>query len=120
VAGDRVDLIAVLEGADDSLTNAQTILQDVEVLAVAQSTQKPVARYDKDGNPIQTDSAGGSLSTRPDDTGANEDANSITLAVAPEDAPLVVLAQSEGTIWVVLRGQGDEEILPLGPTTLGD
>ncbi len=116
VAGDRVDVIAILEREDESF--AQTLLQDVEVLAVAQDAQEAVARLDADGNPIDTGDAEGSISTRPEDAGVNEEADTVTLAVAPEDAALVALAQEEGTVWLVLRGQGDSEILPIGPIEL--
>lgn len=116
VAGDRVDVIAILE--DDLGPSAQTILQDVEVLAVAQDAQEAVARLDADGNPIDTGEAEGSISTRPEDAGVNEDADTVTLAVTPEDAALVALSQDQGTVWLVLRGQGDVEILPIGPIVL--
>lgn len=116
VAGDRVDVMLVYDGPDGAKV-ARTLLQDVEVLAVAQQTQKPVARLDKDGNPIETDSASG-LATRPDDTEANEDARTVTLAVEPDDAPLIALAQEVGTVWLSLRGLGDDEQPAVGPVTI--
>jgi len=122
VAGDRVDVVLVRDsvvvedGAE--IPQANTLLQDIEVLAVAQETQRPVARLDKDGNPINTDTADGELSVRPEDASANEDADTVTLAVPPEDAALLALAQENGNVWLVLRGQGDSEIVPLGPVGL--
>ncbi|MBI5288798.1 MAG: Flp pilus assembly protein CpaB [Chloroflexi bacterium] len=119
VAGDRVDVIVVMEDqSGDGPPRAFTLLQDVEVLAVAQETQKPVTRLDKDGNPIETDTAAGSLATRPDDTSANEKAKTVTLAVNPDDAALLALAQDQGTVYFGLRGQGDSEVAPVGPVTL--
>jgi|CXWL01.1.fsa_nt_gi pilus assembly protein CpaB len=120
VAGDRVDVIAIFNDQNDGGLgpNAQTLLQDVEVLAVGQTAQQAVARLDRDGNPIDTDTAEGSLSTRPDDTKANEKADTVTLAVAPEDAPLLALAQDQGTVWLVLRGQGDDGVQDVGPVAL--
>ena len=119
VAGARVDIIVIMEDQDgDGPPRAVTLLQDIEVLAVAQTTQKPVTRLDKDGNPIETDTASGELSTRPDDTSANEKAKTVTLAVEPGDAPLLALDQDQGAVYLVLRGQGDDEVLPVGPVTL--
>ena len=119
VAGDRVDVIVVIEDQNgDGPPRALTLLQDVEVLAVAQTTQKPVTRLDRDGNPIETDTASGTLSTRPDDTSSNEKAKTVTLAVDPNDAALLALAQDQGKVYFVLRGQGDDEIVPIGPVTL--
>jgi hypothetical protein len=88
------------------------------VLAVAQSTQKPVARLDRDGNPIETDTAGDGLATRPDDLDANEDARTVTLALSPEDAPLLALAQEQGKVWLALRGIGDRETPVFPPITI--
>lgn len=114
VAGDRVDVMLIYAGPDGN-TVAQTLLQDIEVLAVAQKTQKPVARLDRDGNPIVTDTAGDGLATRPDNPDANEDARTVTLAVVPEDAPLLALAHEVGTVWLALRGIGDQETPFFGP-----
>ena len=119
VAGDRVDVIVVIEDQNgDGPPRALTLLQDVEVLAAAQTTQKPVTRLDRDGNPIETDTASGTLSTRPDDTSSNEKAKTVTLAVDPNDAALLALARDQGKVYFVLRGQGDDEIVPIGPVTL--
>ena len=45
-------------------------------------------------------------------------ASGLTLAVAPEDAPLLALAQDQGTVWLVLRGQGDDAVRDVGPVPL--
>ena len=112
IAGDHVDVIVI--GKSTAASGGQdvpvsfTLLQDVEVLSVAQTTQEPVARLDKDGNPIQTDTAAGSISTRPDDTDANPKAKSVTLAVSPEDAARLALAGQSYSIYLSLRGTGDD------------
>jgi pilus assembly protein CpaB len=123
VAGDRVDIIILVGSYSDENDplRAITLLQDVEVLAVAQESQQPITRLDKDGNPIDTDTAGGSLAARPENTDANEDARTVTLAVTPEDAPLLALTQADGaslTVYLSLRPEGDREILPIGPIDL--
>ena len=112
VAGNHVDVIVVLtkqssgSGTQQQEPKAVTLLQDVEVLAVAQTTQKPVARLDKDGNPIQTDTANGVIATGPDDTDATPKAKTVTLAVNPDDAPLLALAQEEGKVWLSSAASG--------------
>ncbi len=112
IAGDHVDVIVIgkstaANGGQD-VPVSMTLLQDVEVLSVAQTTQEPVARLDKDGNSIQTDTAEGSISTRPDDTDANPKAKSVTLAVSPEDAARLALAGQSYSIYLSLRGTGDD------------
>jgi pilus assembly protein CpaB len=113
VAGDRIDVILITEDFN-GIPYAQTLLQDVEVLAVAQRAQQPVARLDSEGNPIPADSAG-ELATRPENLSANEDANTVTLAVSPADAPLLALAQDTGKVWLALRGIGDSDTPFVGP-----
>lgn len=120
VPGDRVDVVAVIEEGDTGIKRGVTLLQNVEVLAVAQTALKPVTRLDRDGNPIQTDTADGVLAERPDDTEANEDARTVTLAILPEDAPLLALAQEDGTIFLALRGPGDDEEVPGIERFIGD
>jgi pilus assembly protein CpaB len=78
----RVDIISVLRrGDDDSLS--QTILENVLVLAADDQTQ----RNDKNAMP----------------------ANTVTVALTPDDAELVMLAQEMGTLRLVLRPDGDTE-----------
>jgi pilus assembly protein CpaB len=113
VPGDHVDVVVVgtrKEPEDDFLNGLPAsfvLLQDVEVLSVAQNTQKPIARYDKDGNLIETDTAEGSLSTRPDSTEAEPDADSVTLAVDVNDAAKLALAVTSYEVVLVLRSDGD-------------
>jgi Flp pilus assembly protein CpaB len=123
VAGDRVDVIVLLKEDEEQLLGerALTLLQDVEVLAVAQNSQQPVTRVDPEGNPITSDSAEGELSSRPDDTEADEDARTVTLAVSPDDAALLALTQSDNadiTVYLSLRPEGDREIVPLQPAEI--
>ncbi|MBV8083530.1 MAG: Flp pilus assembly protein CpaB [Chloroflexi bacterium] len=112
--GDHVDVVAVMDtkqnssptilgpspsAKPDSQTGdlvavSQYILQDVEVLAVAQQTQPPDAA---------TPSAPGKVQPTPDP--ANE--HSVTLAVNAADVEKVVLAEDRGHIRLALRPHGD-------------
>ncbi len=120
VAGDHVDIMVVLDSTngDQQSSRGITLLQNIEVLSVAQNAQKATARLDKDGNPIEGDGAGASIATRPDDTSADPKARTVTLAVNSEDAPLLALAQTQGTVFLALRPFGDDTVADTGARTL--
>jgi pilus assembly protein CpaB len=107
--GDRVDVIVAVEGDVDGVEYKRGVLlfQNVEVLAVAQETLRPVSRIDEDGEIITTDTADGVIATR-EDVEEDPEAASVTLALAPQDMPLLALAEAEGTIYLVLRPVGDD------------
>lgn len=112
VAGDHVDVIVIgksksADAALDGLPASFTLLQDVEVLSVAQEAQKATARLDKDGKPIATDTAAGEIASRPSDTSANSKAKTVTVSVSPEDAARLALASQSYSIYLSLRGTGD-------------
>jgi pilus assembly protein CpaB len=116
VAGDHVDVIVIgkTKSPDqtiDGLPASFTLLQDVEVLSVAQEAQKAVARFDSKGNPIQTDNAAGEIASRPSDTSADPKAKSVTLAVSPDEAARLALASQSYSIYLSLRGTGDNSTI---------
>jgi pilus assembly protein CpaB len=80
----RVDIISVLRRGDDD-SSSQTILENVLVLAAGAQTQRP------DGT-----------------TAIHSD--TVTVALRPEDAELVALAQEMGSLRLVLRAEGDTTI----------
>ena len=90
-----------------------TLLQNVEVLSVAQESQKPVARLDKDGKPIAASSAS-DLATRPDNTDASPKARTVTLGVLSDDAAKLALAGKAYSIYLSLRGPGDDSTIDAG------
>jgi pilus assembly protein CpaB len=101
--GDYVDIMAVLngKGADGSdIQNfvVKTILQDVQVLAVAQK----IADTGQD-------------ETGKSDTKANPDATTLTLLVTPDQAQTIFLAELNGTLRAVVRGFGDDKTNSLNP-----
>jgi len=102
--GDYVDLIVLLQvpmlGPDGKQVNQVTtipLLQNVLVLAVGQemgsSRKEATGRYDKEERP-QT---GGVASL-------------ITLALAPQEANLVIFIQEQGKIRLILRSPADSKI----------
>lgn len=76
--GDRVDVLCTIPGVGSEPSRTSTVLQDVLVLAMAQDMDR-----DKDGKPKVTTSA--------------------TLAVTPEGAQKLALAEEVGVIRLALR-----------------
>ena len=109
--GNFVDVIAVFPNAPagatgEALQNVKsvTLLQNIEVLAVAQEAQQPVPAASEGSE------AGASRGQRPDDTERQPDAQSATLAVSPQDAQLLALVhETGGVIWLSLRPAGDQD-----------
>jgi pilus assembly protein CpaB len=118
VAGDRVDITAVTRGSNNGAT-ASTVLQNVLVLAVGQTAAKATTRLDANGTPIPGDNAG-DLASRPDNTDPNAKARTLTVAVDPNQVPVIALAQEQGTVYLSLRPPGDESTQPsaANPQTL--
>jgi pilus assembly protein CpaB len=109
--GDHVNVIVVAETSVDGADVARGVLllQDVEVLAVAQKTLKPVSRVDENGDLITSETADGSIAAR-ENVDEDPEAATVTLAVLPEDGPLLAVAQEQGTIYLSLRPVGDDGV----------
>jgi len=106
-AGERVDVVGTFELGE--LHTAWTIIQDAEVLAMAQDMGEPVKteKSDKNGNKVRKDSA---------KVGA-----SVTLAITPQQAQQLALAEELGVLRLVLRPLLNEEpvkLMPLPETAL--
>lgn len=112
--GNRVDIYVsrTIEGDlntdTDDVVVSNLLLQDIEVLAVAQEAQEPAA--------AQTDDSGSTTTSGelPDEVDVQADAASLTLAVTPAQAGILVCAQQdpstgggEDNLWVALRGFGE-------------
>jgi len=118
VPGDRVDVVVhtdyerlfapsglttLVESDERRQPTTLTVLQDVLVLAVAQSTTPPI-----DG---QSDAS----TLRPDGAEAQPAAGSVTLAVTPSQAQSLFFATQEGTVGLMLRPFGETETSRLDP-----
>jgi Flp pilus assembly protein CpaB len=112
--GDLVDIIGILDEGTVGIDKAATLVQGVEVLAVAQEAQEalPVARPTGTVTPAAvtvTPSAGtGTLGERPENVEANPKARTVTLAVTQEQAQLLALVQAKGELALSLRSFGDK------------
>lgn len=120
--GNFVDVIAVFKDPETGIERASTVLQNIEVLSVAQEAQQPIpAAQDAEGLARGDASVGqGVIGQRPDDVERQPAARSVTLAVSPEQAQLLATLQGldRVEIWLSLRPVDDEETVPIGQTEL--
>jgi pilus assembly protein CpaB len=110
--GDLVDVIGILQGETVGVDKAVTLVQGVEVLAVAQEAQEPIPAARATGTPTPS-AVSGTLGERPSDVAPNPGARTVTLAVTQEQAQLLALVQSKGDLALSLRSFGDKE--PVSP-----
>ncbi|HLG70958.1 MAG TPA: Flp pilus assembly protein CpaB [Chloroflexota bacterium] len=130
VPSDYVDVVAVLDvqssapsdpnnvrfGVDPSSRAqvkavAQYVLQNVEVLAVAQALEGDPAPQTTGQKVAGTVAPGNNPQPPKQNTAAQPGARTVTLAVGPEDAEKLVLAEDKGRIRLVLRAHGDNTTL---------
>jgi pilus assembly protein CpaB len=120
--GDWVDVIAVYDPAEQGSSNSKhsvTLFQNVEVLAVAQVTEEPLPPAQVNESEAEGETAGEqSLAQRPEDAEPQPEASTVTLALTPDQAQLLALAQEEGTVWLSLRPFGEESQVELDPGSL--
>ncbi|MGB6836589.1 MAG: Flp pilus assembly protein CpaB [Dehalococcoidia bacterium] len=120
--GDYVDILGVFDletqagdGTETRDTSyVQTILQNVEVLAVAQTIvdMAPVGG-EEDGEAISAQSQ----RARNTEEEPLPEATTVTLLVTPEQAELLFLAETNGILRAVVRGFGDAEEQDVQPIT---
>jgi pilus assembly protein CpaB len=96
--GDYVDIIAVFnvknsQGDEEEAYFVRTILQNVQVVAVAQKLADTPAAGDESG--------------KKSDSKPDPEATTLTILATPEQAEFVFLAESNGTLRAVLRSYGD-------------
>jgi pilus assembly protein CpaB len=109
--GDHVDVISVADDPGTDLTRGTLLLQNIEVVAVAQTTLKAISTTDENGEPIESDTSEGAISTRDRNADEEPDAETIMVAVATEDAVLLAVAQEVGTVYLVPRPLGDDSVV---------
>lgn len=106
IPGNRVDVIAVFKikgvpGLADNqhILSTRTILQNVEVLSVAQEHQEPL--------PVEATDTQAS-GQAPDDVKEQPGAATVTLALGPEEVQQLISAQATAvSVWTSLRPAGD-------------
>jgi pilus assembly protein CpaB len=99
--GDFVDVIVLFPATGAEQDLASIVLQDIEVLAVAQSIQGPTPDPAPSG-PLPGQSAPPRPAAQP-----NPGARTATLAVTPDQAQRLVLSETKGSIRLALRAVED-------------
>ncbi|MBI4498700.1 MAG: Flp pilus assembly protein CpaB [Chloroflexi bacterium] len=122
VPGDRVDVVVIYDDRTVGQTMATLVLQNIEVLAIAQllegderksTTGRSLSSLQLDSGLNSASSAiAGAQNGRTIDPAPQPNAKTATLAVTPEEAAQLILAEEMGTIRLALRPYGDTEIVP--------
>ncbi len=124
--GDRVDIIGVFDAKAMGKDMAAVILQNIEVLAVAQQLQGEIDSpgvIDRAGqvmNGKQPANAGSGAAMAAPKTNPQPQpaAKSVTLSVTPEEAQRLFLAEAYGKIRLALRPDKDPATVDLQEATL--
>ena len=110
-----VDVIAVFTN-DDGIERIVTVLENIQVLGVAQEALEPVPATANVGDSDASESEAGILGQRSDEVERQPRARSITLAVTPDQVQLLAGLQTEDNIdlWLSLRPLDDDASGPEG------
>jgi len=113
--GDYVDVMSVIKGktpTGDEIDNyvVRTLLQNLQVVAVAQKLADSAA-----GTGDGSNSSSGENSTSGSSGKPNAEATTLTLLVTPEQAEWLFLAESNGTLRAVVRAYGDADVTQVRP-----
>ncbi|MDI6858748.1 MAG: Flp pilus assembly protein CpaB [Dehalococcoidia bacterium] len=116
--GDYVDILAVFnvedqKGEEREAYLVRTILQNVEVLAVAQTIADVPPEEDTNG--AANASANQGQRARASEAEPDPEATTLTLLVQPEQAEWLFLAEANGTLRAIVRGFGDSETPDVRP-----
>jgi pilus assembly protein CpaB len=117
--GDHVDVVSVFSASggatgpnagEQAQDTATIVLQNMEVLAVAQQLNGPV-EAPKSG-------IAGSIGGTKTELSVQPNARTVTLAVTPEEAQKLILAEEKGKIRLALRAVEDNEVQAVPATRL--
>lgn len=102
--GDRVDVLAIFNDDSGRMSTVQTVLQDLEVLAVHGIAESSQSTEGEDGA-----SEGDKPAAR-----RGEGSKTVTVAVTPHQAQILLLSKHRGLLTLMLRRTGDRDIVALG------
>jgi pilus assembly protein CpaB len=119
IPGDYVDVMVMYDvwfnvGPDRETAEkflVQTILQNIEVLAVSQIVVDVVPETDAENGSVVSSDDGQRV--RNSEAKPAPDAGTVTLALTPEEAQRLYLAEGNGQIRLSVRPYGDAEVKPV-------
>jgi pilus assembly protein CpaB len=129
-AGDRVDVIGSFDKDKMGKDEAVIVLQNVEVLAVAQTPEgdqgpaTPPGVTDQVAGKVNAPAVPGTTPTGPTPTATpvkpktQPEARTVTLAVSPEQSQRLVLAEDQGRLRLALRPAKDTSTVEIPEATL--
>jgi len=119
--GNHVDVIAVYKiknapglAENEYILRTETILQNVELLAIAQEAQEPVPKPTEGENPQDTNTTtSGQL---PAEVEEQPRAGTATVALSPEEVQVLIdFQQRAERVWLSLRPFGDSAPIQIAP-----
>ena len=117
-AGDRVDVLALFNDDTGKMSTVQTVLQDIEVLALNDIVlngpdleEEQPASANGNGNGNGGGSGNGGTGKPAERRG--EGPRTATLSVTPHQAQILMLSQHRGTLRLSLRRTGDRDIVAI-------
>ncbi|MBI2940037.1 MAG: Flp pilus assembly protein CpaB [Chloroflexi bacterium] len=119
--GDRVDVVGVFDKRDMGKDMSAFILQNIEVLAVAQFVQgEPTEQSltEQAKTATQGQATKGEPKPQRTDPKAAPQAKTVTLAVSPEEAQRLILAEERGVLRLALRPFNEGNLVTLPEATL--
>jgi len=116
--GNAVDVIAVFLDDEGDVERAETVLQHIQVLSVAQMAQEPLPAPASGEEESQL--GDGVRGQRPEELERQPEARSVTLGVSPDQAQFLAALQTQDgvEIWLSLRPVDDDADVPLDATNL--
>ena len=117
-----VDVIAVFENDAGDIISVVTVLENIQVLGVAQEALEPVPATVNVSDSDASGSETGLLGQRSDEVERQPRARSVTLAVTPDQAQLLAGLQTGGgvNLWLSLRPLDDDASGPHGVLSTGE
>ncbi|MCH7699232.1 MAG: Flp pilus assembly protein CpaB [Chloroflexi bacterium] len=112
-----VDVVAVFQNDEGDIESVATVLENIQVLGVAQEALEPVpANVTEDDSTANGGGDTGIVGQRSDEVERQPGARSITLAVTPDQVQLLAGLQSQDNVelWLSLRPLDDNESGPQG------
>ncbi len=120
IPGDRVDVIWTVReknnpNDDVEFLRIETLFQNVEIVARSEHPVDGVVTLDAEGNVKPLDATDKTVERRSDDVDPGDGADTIVLALTPDQVQVLQMAVELGSVTLSLRPFGDEAVPALTP-----